>query len=140
MTPNKVLAVSEDIADEDYDSLFTIQYKAFLDEPAVKAFYPGGLEDHARSKNAARFIKALGWEESSVAACRVVNVETGDICAFATMRAYDENPFSGAENSDFCFPEVDEAIRSAVEWFFNTKKDRRRGFEALQVPGSYCCE
>ena len=140
MTPNTLLTVSEDIADEDYESLFAIQYKAFLDEPALKAFYPGGLKDHARSKNVARFIKALGWKESIVEAAKVVNVETGDICAFATMRVYDENPFSGAKDSDFRFPEVDKALRSAVEWFFNTKNDRRRGFEALQIPGPYCCE
>ena len=139
MTPNTVLTVSEDIADEDYDSLFAIQYKAFSNEPVIKACYPGGLEDEARSKNVARFIKALGWKESSVAAAKVVDVETGDICAFATMRLYDENPFFGAKDSDFRFPEVDEALRSAVEWFFNTKNDRRRKFEALQVPGSYCC-
>ena len=140
MTPNTALSVSEDIADEDYDSLFAIQYKAFSNQPAIKACYPGGLEARARSKNVARFIRALGWKESSVAAAKVVNDETGDICAFATMRVYDENPFSGAKDSDIRLPEADEALRSAVEWFFNTKNDRRRKFEDLHVAGSYCCK
>lgn len=130
--------VSEDIADEDFDSLFAIQYKAFSNQPVLTACYPGGLDDPARSKNVARFIKVLGWKDSSVAAAKVTDDETGEICAFATMRFYDENPFSGGKDSNVHFPQVDEGIRSAVEWTFNTKNDRRRGFEALQVPGSYC--
>lgn len=134
------LIVSEDIADEDFDSLFAIQYKAFSNQPALKACYPGGLSEPARSENAARFIKLLGWRESNVAAAKVVDDENGQICAFATMRVCDENPFSGASDSDIRLPHVDEEIRSAVEWAFNTKNNRRRGFEALQVPGSYCCE
>ena len=93
MTPNTVLTVSEDIADEDYDSLSTIQYKALLDEPAIKACYPGGLEDYARSQNVTRVIKALRWKDPSVAAAKVIDDETKDICVFATMRVYDENPF-----------------------------------------------
>ena len=134
------LMVSEDIADEDFNSLFAIQYKAFSNQPAIRACYPGGLEDHARSTNVARFIKALGWKESNVAAAKVVDCETREICAFATMRIYDGNPFSDADDSDVRLPQVDEVLRSAVEWCFNAKNDRRREFEALQVPGSYCCE
>ena len=56
------------------------------------------------------------------------------------MRIYDENPFSDAEDSDVRLPQVDGTIRSAAEWVFNAKNDRRREFEALQVRGSYCCE
>ena len=59
MTPSTHLTVSEDIADEDYDSPFVIQYKAFSNEPVIKACNPGGLEAHARSKNVARFIRQL---------------------------------------------------------------------------------
>ena len=140
MPLNMALIVSEDIAAEDFGSLFAIQYKAFSNQPAIRALYPGGLDDHARSINVTRFIKALGWKESNVAAAKVVDGETGEICAFATMRVYDENPFSDAEDSDVRLPQVDETIRSAVEWVFNAKNDRRRGFEALRVPGSYCCE
>ena len=134
------LMVSEDIADEDFGSLFAIQYKAFSNQPAIRALYPGGLEDHARSMNVTRFIKALGWKESNVAVAKVVDGETGEICAFATMRVYDENPFSEAEESDVRLPQIDGAFRSAVEWVFNAKNNRRREFEALQVPGPYCCE
>lgn len=140
MPLNLALKVSEDIADEDFDSLFAIQYKAFSNQPAIRAGYPGGIEDHARSTNVARFVKRLGWKESNVAAAKVVDGETGEICAFATMRVYDGDPFSNAEHSHVHLPHVDGALRSAAEWVFNAKKDRRRGFEALQVPGSYCCE
>lgn len=134
------LIVSEEIADEDFDSLFAIQYKAFSDQPALKACYPGGLSEPARSKNVARFIQLLGWRESNVAAAKVVDDETGEICAFATLRVCGENPFSGAGHSNVHLPHLDGEIRSAVEWTFNTKNSRRRGFEALQVPGPYCCE
>ena len=134
------LIVSEDIADEDFDSLFAIQYKAFSNQPVLKACYPGGLSEPARSENVARFIKLLGWRESNVAAAKVVDDGTGEICAFATMRVCDNNPFSDARNSNILLPQVEEEFRSAVEWAFNTKNNRRRGFEALQVPGSYCCE
>ena len=134
------LTVSEEIAEEDFDSLFAIQYKAFSDQPALKACYPGGLSETARAENMARFISLLGWRESNVAAAKVVDDETGEICAFATMRVYDENPFSGARDSDLHLPHVEEGFRSAVEWTFNTKNNRRRGLESLQVPGSYCCE
>lgn len=132
--------LSEDIADEDYDPLFAIQYTAFSNQPALKACYPGGLDDAARSENVARFVNVLGWKESNVAAAKVVDDETGEICAFATMRLCDENPFSGAKESDIRLPQLDQGMRSAVEWTFNAKNDRRREFEALQVPGSYCCE
>lgn len=132
--------VSEDISDDDFGPLFAIQYKAFSNQPALKACYPGGLDDTARHENVARFIKVLGWREPNVAAAKVVDDETGEICAFATMRVCDENPFSGAKDSNTCLPQVDQGIRSAVEWVFNAKNDRRRGFEALQMPGSYCCE
>ncbi|CAF9908313.1 MAG: hypothetical protein ALECFALPRED_004377 [Alectoria fallacina] len=130
--------VSQDIADEDFDSLFAIQYKAFSNQPAIKACYPGGLDEPARSENVARFINILGWKRSNVAAAKVVDDETGEICAFATMRVCEENPFLCAPDSDIHFPQVDKEIRSAVEWTFNTKNDRRRSFEALQVPGPYC--
>ena len=133
------LMVSEDIADEDFGPLFAIQYKAFSSQPAIRVFNPGGLDDNARSINVARFIKALGLKESNVAAAKVVDGATGQICAFATMRVYDGNPFSDAEDIDVRLPQVDGTIRSAVEWVFNAKNDRRRGFGALQVPGSYCC-
>lgn len=126
--------ISEDIADEDFDPLFAIQYRAFSTQSAIKACFPGGLAEPARSENVARFIKILGWKESNVAAAKVVDDETGEICAFATMRMYDGNPFSGVKDSSINFPQVDEGNRSAVEWTFNAKNDRRRGFEALQVP------
>ncbi len=132
--------VSEDIADEDFDPLFEVQYRAFSNQPAIKACYPGGLTEPARSENVARFVKILGWKEPNVAAAKVVDDETGDICAFATMRVYDENPFSGAKDSAIRFPQIDGGMREAVEWVFNAKNDRRRGFEDLRVPGSYCRE
>lgn len=133
------LIVSEEIAEVDFDSLLAIQYKAFSDQPALRACYPGGLSQPARSENVARFITLLGWRESNVAAAKVVDDETGEICAFATMRVYDESPFSGVRDSDIHLPHVDEEFRPAVEWTFNTKNNRRKSFAALQVPGSYCC-
>ena len=133
--------VSEDITDEDFDPLFAIQYKAFSKQPAIQALYPGGLTEPARSKNIARFITALGWKDPNVMAAKVVDDITGQICAFATMRVYDENPFAGAKPDEIRFPQIDDkGLRSAVEWVFNAKNNRRRDFEALQVPGSYCCE
>ncbi|KAF6218267.1 hypothetical protein HO133_006229 [Letharia lupina] len=116
--------VSEDIADEDFDSLFAIQYKAFSNQPALKACSPEGLDNPGRSENVARFINVLGWKESNVVAAKVVDDETGEICAFATMRVCDGNPFAGAKDSDIHCPQVDEGMRSAVEWTLNTKNDR----------------
>lgn len=132
--------VSEDIADEDFGLLFAIQFKASSNQPAMIAFYPRGLVEPARSENVTRIIKGLGWKEPDLAAAKVVDEETGEICAFATMRIYNEHPFSGARDSNICLPRVDEGIRSAVDWTFNTRNNRRRSFEALQAQGSYCCE
>lgn len=134
------LVVSEDITDEDFDSLFRVQHMAFSKQPAIKAFYPGGLAEATRSENVARFIKILGWRDSNTAAAKVIDDETKEICAFAIMRVYNDNPFCNAKDSDIHLPQIDEELRSAVEWIFNTKNNRRRGFEALQVPGSYCCK
>lgn len=132
--------VSEDITDKDFDSLFRIQHLAFSNQPAIKAFYPGGLAEATRSENVARFIEILGWRDTNTAAAKVIDDETKEICAFAIMRIYDDNPFYNVKDSVIRFPQIDEELRSAVEWTFNVKNDRRRGFEALQVPGSYCCE
>lgn len=137
MTP---FIVSEDITDEDFDSLFRIQDLAFSNQPAIKALYPGGLAEATRSENVARFIKILRWRDTNTVAAKVIDNGTKEICAFATMRIYDDNPFCNAEDSAIRFPQIDGKLRSAVEWTFNTKNDRRRGFEALQVPGSYCCK
>ena len=132
--------VREDITDEDFDSLFRIQHLAFSNQPAIQAFYPGGLAEATRSENVARFIEILGWRDTNTAAAKVIDDETKEICAFAIMRIYDDNPFCEAKDSDIRFPQIDGELRSAVEWTFNFKNDRRRGFEALQVPGPYCCE
>lgn len=134
------LVVSEDIRDEDYDSLFVIQYKAFSSDSALRALYPGGLDSASRASNISGFIAGLGWKESNVTAAKVVDTNNGEICAFATMRVYDENPFLNAAEGAIRFPHVDNSMRDAVEWTFNTKDDRRTKFEALQAPGRYCCE
>ena len=132
-------SVSTKIEEDDFDPLFVIQFKAFFNEPALRALYPGGLDASARSQNVARFKASLGWTKPNVAVAKVVDDDTGQICAFATMPTYDHNPFAASEDSDIHFPQVDEKIRKSVEWMFNTKNNRRRDFEALQVPGPYCC-
>ena len=134
------LIVVDKIEEEDYDSLFSIQYQAFIAEPAITALYPGGLDASARSQNTAGFKAGLGWTDPQVAAAKVCDSSTGQICAFAIMRIYDKNPFSSAEDSDIHFPHVDTEKRAWLEWLFNTKNDRRRGFKELQVPGAYSCE
>ena len=134
------LAVSEDIREEDYDSLFVIQYKSFAEEVVLSACYPGGLSDSARSDNVDRFVRVLGWKDTNVAKAKVIDEVTGDICAFATIRIYEDNPFLGKPKANHSMPQIDEPLRSAVEWVFNTKADRRREFEALQVPGPYGCK
>ncbi len=132
--------VTELIEDEDYDPLFQIQYKAFINEPAFVALYPGGLDPSARSQNTARFRASLGFSDPQVAVAKVYDDQNGQICAFATMRIFGGNPFSGAKDSDVKFPHVDGDKKVWLEWLFNTKNDRRRKFKELQVPGSYCCK
>lgn len=134
------LVVSEQIEEQDYDALFLIQYQAFINEPAFVALYPGGLDLSTRAHNTARFKASLGWTDPQVAAAKVVDNQTGQICAFATMRTYDRNPFFGAKASDIHFPHVEEEKMAWLEWLFNTKNNRRREFKELQRPGSYCCE
>ena len=133
------LFISEKIEEEDYEPLFAIQFKAFVNEPALRAVYPGGLDPSSRAHNVARFKAALGFTRPNVRVAKVTDNETGQICAFATMPTYDENPLSGSEDSDIHFPHVDRKLRSSLEWIFNTKNDRRRYFKELQRPGSYCC-
>ncbi|KAL8659036.1 MAG: hypothetical protein Q9202_007310 [Teloschistes flavicans] len=133
------LVLSEQIHDTDFEHLFAIQYNAFWKDPVIRAFYPGGLSDSARWDNVEIFIRTLGWRAHNVATAKVVDVQTGEICAFATMRMFDENPFTFAQPPHFEFPHIDEALRPAVEWVLNSKDTRRRTFEALHAPGSYCC-
>lgn len=133
------LVLSEQINDTDFEHLFAIQYNAFWKDPVIRAFYPGGLSDSARWDNVEIFIRTLGWRAHNVATAKVVDVQTGEICAFATMRMFDENPFTFAQPPHFEFPHIDEALRPAVEWVLNSKDTRRRTFEALHAPGSYCC-
>lgn len=134
------LVVSEKIAEKDYDPLFVINYKAFSEEPALLALFPGGLTSSARQENVAGFKASLGWEDPHVAAAKVVDDQTGQICAFATMRLYKENPFSGSKNAEVHLLHVDEKNRAHLEWLFSKKNDRRREIKELQVPGSYECE
>ncbi|MCJ1458963.1 hypothetical protein MMC28_009340 [Mycoblastus sanguinarius] len=131
-------SLSEEILEENFDQLFVIQYKAISKDPVLKALFPGGLDPSARSQNIAGFKASLGWTRPHVAAAKVVDDVTGQICAFATMPMYDDNPFSGSKDSDIHLPQVDEKIRPFMEWLFNTKNSRRRDFKDLQVPGSYC--
>ena len=99
------LILREEIVDEDLDLLFAIQWKAFAKQPAIAAFFPGGLSEHARSENIARLVKILGLKEPNVAAAKVVDEESGEICAFATMRLYEEkNPFTSGKQIDVDFP------------------------------------
>ncbi|KAL8830369.1 MAG: hypothetical protein Q9191_001479 [Dirinaria sp. TL-2023a] len=131
-------SLSETIEVEDFEPLFLIQYKAFVNEPVLRELYPGGLEDSARSQNVARFKVSLGWTRPDVKVAKVVDDDTGQICAFATMPMFDGNPLTGAKDSEIRFPHVDSEYRPFVEWFFNTKNNRRRGFRELQLPGPYC--
>ena len=131
--------VSEQIEESDYDPLFAIQYTAFVDEPVLLALYPGGLDPSVRAQNIAIFKTGLGFGDPNVAAAKAVDAQTGEICAFATMRMYDQNPFFPAKDSDVHLPWVAEDEKAYVEWIFNAKSDRRRNFEELQKPGSYGC-
>ena len=134
------LVLSEDVVDEDFDSLFAIQWKAFAKQPTIKAFFPGGLAESTRSANVARFVKVLGLNGPNAATAKVIDEDSGEICAFATLRLYDKNPFVDGKETDIDFPPGDEKIKLAVQWAYRFKASRRRGLEALQVPGSYCCE
>ena len=134
------LILHEEIVDEDFDSLFAIQWKAFAKQPAIVSFFPGGLDEPARSENVARFVQILGFKEPNVVAAKVIDEESGEICAFATMRLYEENPFISGKDSDLIYPQADEKLKEAIQWTYRSKAGRRRYFEALQMPGSYCCE
>jgi len=78
-------SASEDIEEEDFGHLFIIQYKAFSNEPVSKALYPGGLDPSARPQNDALFRESLGWPKPHVATAKMVDDDTAQICAFATM-------------------------------------------------------
>ncbi|MCJ1382386.1 hypothetical protein MMC17_005499 [Xylographa soralifera] len=134
------LILSQTIEEKDYDALFTINYRAFADEPVLLALYPGGLDPSARAANLAGFKSGLGWTDPSVAAAKVIDNRTGQICAFATMRIYTQNPFLSTKDCDIQLPHVDAAQRPFLEWFFTTKSNRRRCIAALQVQTSYGCK
>ena len=129
--------VSEHISEQDFNPLFIINYKAFSDEPALLALFPGGLDPTVRAQNVAGFKAGLGFGEAGVMAAKVTDTQTGQLVAFATLRIFDRNPFFPAEDGDVHLPFADH--REWVEWVFNTKSDRRRGMRELQVPGPYGC-
>ena len=131
-------SISEKRAEEDFDPLFVIQYKAFFAEFALREVYRSGLEPCARSQNVTRFKAALVWVKPNVKVAKVVDGDTGQICAFATMPVYDGNPFPSSEESDIHFPQVEEKARAFLEWIRNTKNNRRRRFKGLQITGYYC--
>ena len=131
------LIVSDNISEQDYDPLFYIQYTAFADEPAILALYPGGLDPSVRPKNVERFKYGLGFTDPSVSAAKIVDNQSGQICAFLTMRRYEKNPFTGREDSDIQLPGLDEKVKPWLEWFFNQTTDRKRDVKELQAEGSY---
>ncbi|MCJ1381933.1 hypothetical protein MMC17_005045 [Xylographa soralifera] len=131
--------LSENIEEEDYDSLFEINYKAFHAEPILLALFPGGLEPSTCAVNVACFRTFVGGMEPHVAKAKVID-EDGRICAFATMQVHDENPFFGAEvkESAVHLPHIQEnQKRLFLEWFIETKNIRRKQIIGLQVAGSY---
>ena len=130
------LVVVEKIGEQDYDSLFYVQYTAFSNEPAILALYPGGLDPSVRAQNVERYKTGLGFTDPNVFAAKVVDDTSGEICAFLTMRVYDKSPFINRNDSDVRFPHVDAKLRPWLEWFFNSKYDRKRQMKALQTPGS----
>ena len=84
------LVVNEQIEEDrehDYDPLLVIQYTAFSEEPVLLAMFPRGLESSMRAQNIATFKSGLGFGDPNVAAAKVVDSRTGEICAFATMRS-----------------------------------------------------
>ena len=86
------LIVSTEIQEEDYDPLFYIQYTAFADEPAILALYPGGLDSSARAKNVEGFKYGLGFTDPHVSAAKVVDDQSGQICAFSPCGHMIKNP------------------------------------------------
>ena len=129
--------VSEDIGEQDYDRLFVINYEAFSEEPILLALFPGGLDPSVRAQNVASFKAGLGFADVNVKAAKVIDDQSSQIVAFATMRLFGSNPFYPAEDSHVQFPFAEEA--EWVEWFFNYKTDRRREIEKLTRPGAYGC-
>ena len=133
------LVLSEQIEEVEYDSLFVIYYTAFSEVAILLAMFPGGLAPSHRAENLVRFKSHLGLEELNTVAAKVIDDRTGDICAFATMRMYDKNPFFPGENSEICLPWMGEDKRAYIEWVLNSRKKRRKDIKELQVPGSYGC-
>ena len=131
------LVVSDKIEEQDYDPLFYIQYTAFSNEPAIIGLYPGGLDPSVRAKNVERFRNGMGFTDPQVSAAKVVDDSTGQICAFLVMWLYDKNPFVGRESSDIHLPDLEKKLRPWLEWFFNSKSDRKRDIAELQTSGSY---
>ena len=129
--------ISETVTEQDHDRLFVINYTAFSDEPALLALFPGGLDPSTRPQNVAGFKSRLRFGDLHLVAAKATDEQTGQIVAFSTMWMSDENPFYPAKDNDVHLPFAEPDKREWVEWLFNTRNDRRRTIEALQVPGPY---
>ena len=133
------LYLSETVTEEDYDALYVINHQAFSAGDLLMGLFPGGLDPSTRAENVQRFASMRGFGSPTVKAAKVVDDQTDEICAFASMRVFEGPPFASNEKSNISYPHVSEDLRPFLEWFVNSKNDRRREMEGLQVPGPYGC-
>ena len=133
------LYLSENVTEDDYDALYVINHRAFEAGDIVMGLFPGGLDPSMRAENVQRFVSMRGWGSPTVKAAKVVDDQTGEICAFASLRLFDGPPFTSTEKSDVRYPHIGDDLRPFLEWVANSKNDRRREMKELQVPGPYGC-
>ena len=130
--------ISEHIEEQDFETLFEINYKAFSDQPLLLVLFPGGLNPVSLLPNIARFKAGLRFGDANVVAAKAVDAQTGQIVAFAAIRMSKKNPFLPAEDNDRGFPTFINQ-REWLEAIFNPGGDRRQEIEELQVEGPYGC-
>ena len=131
-------SLSETVTEQDYDQLFAITQNASLGHSQLPSLFDLGLDDPAvRAANVARWATYRGFP--TIKAAKVVDAETGQIVAFATVKDLAGPPFASATKSDVRIPHVSEEARPLLEWVNNCHNDRRREMAELQVPGRYLC-
>ena len=133
------LYLNENVTEQDYDALYEINHLAFTPGGLDLGLFPGGLDPATRAENVQRMVAMRGFGTPTVRTAKVVDDQTGEICAWASMRIFDGPPFMSKEKSDVRFPHVSDDLRPFLEWFTNLKNDRRREMVELQVPGPYGC-
>ena len=126
----------------DYTTLYTINYRAFADEPAILALSPGGLDPSSLATNVAGFAAGIGLGDPHTASAKVIDTASSAIVAFAVIVLYETSPWVHDDDkpggAKVNFPHIAEPdTRAWVEWLFGTKARRREATPELHAAGPW---